>query len=665
MCNILQKWPRGVIVVFTIVSCGLTLKQEIGSLCSNDHGISGVCQNRENCAINDDLGVKCNSKNNIVCCSKNNNSMKSPLNNTPKKENSIESRLGFNTNFFDGPVVSQKPNITNENFFSPPSQQVLHHDVVQTSNMQHFLAERPYQNLNQDATTKANKKKYTTSTIYSHFVENSNYEEPYLNNRPTKRPQNVNYNYPSYETQRPQQTVNYNQFNNYPSYTSLKPNQNNNYYNYETNTPSQYNFKYPSTVPNLNTNNYPLDESYLSNQNNYHSFSNSPNKRPNNNSFNNNPNYPYQSNNFDSQHFNNYPNKINQSLNNYQNIRPNNNNHQSTSSIYFPNDSNIEQYNTQKPLITNNYNNENYNKPIRPNYETKRISEIKCEEYSKSFVTTTLSVLPLSINTSPKPVSVEKCDSKGVGLIVGGSKADLGEFPHMVAVGFRTITGNPWNCGGTLISEKYVLTAAHCTHSALGNPVRVRLGDLNLHESNDGSQPVDYTVEDIIVHPDYIKTSKYNDIALLRLNKNVQFNKNIRPACLYTKNAIYNLNATATGWGSTDYGSSASDHLLKVNLDIVDNRRCNILYEAESKTNSLSKGIVDSMLCAGDLAGGHDTCLGDSGGPLVIRSEKNPCVFNLIGVTSFGKYCATENSPGVYTRVSSFLSWIEQNVWLK
>lgn len=56
---------------------------------------------------------------------------------------------------------------------------------------------------------------------------------------------------------------------------------------------------------------------------------------------------------------------------------------------------------------------------------------------------------------------------------------------------------------------------------------------------------------------------------------------------------------------------------------------------------------------------------GDSGGPLVIRSERNPCVFNLIGITSFGKYCATENSPGVYTRVSSYLSWIEQNVWVK
>jgi hypothetical protein len=56
-------------------------------------------------------------------------------------------------------------------------------------------------------------------------------------------------------------------------------------------------------------------------------------------------------------------------------------------------------------------------------------------------------------------------------------------------------------------------------------------------------------------------------------------------------------------------GDRSSDHLLKVDLDLIDNRQCNKLYEAESKTRTLSRGIIDSMLCAGDLAGGHDTCL--------------------------------------------------------
>nr|CAD7261909.1 unnamed protein product [Timema shepardi] len=106
-----------------------------------------------------------------------------------------------------------------------------------------------------------------------------------------------------------------------------------------------------------------------------------------------------------------------------------------------------------------------------------------------------------------------------------------------------------------------------------------------------------------------------------------------------------------------------SDILLKVSLSIIPNNQCNQLYHSESKTNELAQGILPSMLCAGELAGGKDTCQGDSGGPIQISNKNNRCIHYIIGVTSFGKFCAGKNAPGVYTRVSYFLPWIESIVW--
>lgn len=88
-----------------------------------------------------------------------------------------------------------------------------------------------------------------------------------------------------------------------------------------------------------------------------------------------------------------------------------------------------------------------------------------------------------------------------------------------------------------------------------GEPVRVRLGELNLKKNNDGANPIDILVDEIIVHPDYISSSRYNDIALIRLNNIVKFNDHIRPACLYNNNNIYSHKVTATGWGSIEYGN--------------------------------------------------------------------------------------------------------------
>ena len=82
----------------------------------------------------------------------------------------------------------------------------------------------------------------------------------------------------------------------------------------------------------------------------------------------------------------------------------------------------------------------------------------------------------------------------------------------------------------------------------------VRLGEYNLKRNDDGAHPVDYSIKEIIKHPDYKPPSKYNDIALLRLSRRVNFHKNIRPACLYTKDTFTTSKTVATGWGRIDYG---------------------------------------------------------------------------------------------------------------
>jgi len=92
-------------------------------------------------------------------------------------------------------------------------------------------------------------------------------------------------------------------------------------------------------------------------------------------------------------------------------------------------------------------------------------------------------------------------------------------------------------------------------HSSCSNrPTIARLGDLNLKVSNDGARPVNYFVVDIFRHPDYKPPAKYNDIALLKLDRRVEFNEFIRPACLYTSDTFQVTKTLATGWGKTEYG---------------------------------------------------------------------------------------------------------------
>ncbi|XP_012261302.2 serine protease snake-like isoform X1 [Athalia rosae] len=319
------------------------------------------------------------------------------------------------------------------------------------------------------------------------------------------------------------------------------------------------------------------------------------------------------------------------------------------------------------PIVpANRNNNENNDSTEFGSYsetrELSRLSETKCEEYGRA-VGRKIWALAL-VGTRPQGVPLSagngRCEGLHTPLIVGGTKAQQGEFPHMAALGwFNDNNGIQYFCGGTLISEHWVVTAAHCTHGRLGSPSVVRLGS---HDLADKALGEVIEIKRIIKHNSYKPPALYADIALLELKKDVKFTDNIRPACLYQEYDAAPAQALATGWGITDIGEDRSELLLKARLDILDNVRCALQH---NRSAAVPRGVVPSMICAGDVSGGwhSDTCQGDSGGPLQIIHPEITCLYQVVGITSFGKLCALRNSPGVYTRISHYLDWIEKIVW--
>jgi len=250
--------------------------------------------------------------------------------------------------------------------------------------------------------------------------------------------------------------------------------------------------------------------------------------------------------------------------------------------------------------------------------------------------------------------------------IVNGLSAEAGEFPHMVALGFGEENDKQWLCGGSLISEKFVLTAAHCVNAPSAGSVNwARMGTINLKEPIKGGYPQDFEIINRNTHPDYKPPSTYNDIALLELNDNIKFTQYVHPACINTEsNTVQKFGAI--GWGRLQFLGSTSNNLMKVDLEKYSNEVCNKKFSNLSN-RTLAKGIDDqTQICAGGaLNEPKDTCQGDSGGPLhvVLLDTGFTKVYNIIGVTSFGKGCGIANIPGVYTRVSHFVPWIESIVW--
>nr|XP_045597754.1 venom protease-like isoform X1 [Procambarus clarkii] len=252
------------------------------------------------------------------------------------------------------------------------------------------------------------------------------------------------------------------------------------------------------------------------------------------------------------------------------------------------------------------------------------------------------------------------CGTPSGDRVVGGDIIEYpGRWPWLAAIGFRQADGSfRTDCGGTLITQHHVLTAAHCFNEpGKRDPEDIRLGEFSLTRSNDDAAPQDFRIASRI-DGGYNRRTKENDIMLLIMDRDVQFIDKIAPACLpfnERNNNFEGSRLTIVGWGRTTFESrTLSDVPMEAKVPVVDTRTCSTSYQAVQG----DKPVVDQRhLCAG--SGTQDSCSGDSGGPLNYRGANGK--YYVVGIVSFGVGCARPEFPGVYTRVSSFLDWIVRN----
>ncbi|XP_076035710.1 urokinase-type plasminogen activator-like [Oratosquilla oratoria] len=259
--------------------------------------------------------------------------------------------------------------------------------------------------------------------------------------------------------------------------------------------------------------------------------------------------------------------------------------------------------------------------------------------------------------------SVSPHSRKASTRIVGGNPAPYGAYPWTVRLEKSVSSGRPTghsfkhHCGGTIVSERHIITAAHCLESERPQQLRAKIGDDKLHETEAFEQI--FEVEKWRIHPNYKNGGIYtDDIAVIKIapkqGSGIKFNSHVRAACLPSSSTQYveGTYCSVTGWGSMDPDNiyNTSDSLQAIRVPLVSDKVCQ-----DNEVHG-PKRLTPGMVCAGHMDGRSDACIGDSGGPLICEIDG---LQTLMGLVSWGEGCATRNKPGVYSKVRYFLPFLE------
>jgi secreted trypsin-like serine protease len=236
------------------------------------------------------------------------------------------------------------------------------------------------------------------------------------------------------------------------------------------------------------------------------------------------------------------------------------------------------------------------------------------------------------------------------GLIVGGMEARAYEFPWQASV--RRASTDSHFCGGIVLNERWILTAAHCMDGEIPSRVSIVVGDWQ-RSAADNAVRQTMEVSNIFVHDGYSSSTMQNDISLVKVASDIVFSEDLQPVCAPDPVNLYTYSKSAcSGWGTLESGGTCCPDILQyVTLNITTNEFCNREYGV------VVDRIYDDMICASDNIGGieRDSCQGDSGGPLVVQGADG--LFSVVGIVSWGIGCAS-GYPGVYARVGYFVDWV-------
>ncbi|CAG9583005.1 unnamed protein product [Danaus chrysippus] len=237
--------------------------------------------------------------------------------------------------------------------------------------------------------------------------------------------------------------------------------------------------------------------------------------------------------------------------------------------------------------------------------------------------------------------------------IVGGQTA--GKVPHMVALSTGVFTRS-FTCGGSLITQRHILTAAHCIVAVFsgGSLLNSLRGTVGTNRWNSGGTQYEFARN--ITHPNYVHNIIKNDLGFLVTSRNVALNSNVNVVPISFDFIGGDVPAVVNGWGRTRNGGSLSSVLLELRTTVIDGQQCiNDVARRASQINMRVPPVQSHIEVCTYLGQNRGNCHGDSGSALLRRSDGRQ-----IGVVSWGLPCA-RGAPDMYARVSAYRSWIEQS----